>query len=366
MLLISFFYDGRQLAKLPSAMIDVEQPPAPPSLDGAPSPPSVSIAFTHHGTSHTLELPSDATITDLSSKIESDLEIPTTHQKYMITPKLGLLKPPFANPHLPVTSLSYKKIVLLAPTASEISSISRPALRAVPHSNIKPATPARSRDWKKAQEEATYTFNTIIPLPYLPNPDRSKKFLQRLADDPGIKSAMRKHRFRVGVLTEMDPSQHTTHESRTLGLNRNAGEVIELRLRTDAYDGYRDYKIIRDTLCHELAHNVHGPHDRDFWDLCKAIEREVKAADWKSGGQAVSEQIYYDASDPEERGGHVDGGGWQGGKFVLGGSTAAAGGRKGDGAGGAIGRREAMAKAAEERMKKEKGVGFGGAGEKGS
>ena len=349
-------------------MAEVERPPAPPSLDGAPSTPPAnssatnSITFTHHGTSHTLDLPSDATIAELSLRIEEDLQIPTPYQKFMITPKLGLLKPPFPNPSLPLTTLHTKKIVLLAPTASEITSITRPSPRSKPSNVLKTATPARTRDWKKAQEEATYTFDTIIPLPYLPNPERSKKFLERLADDPGIKSAMRKHQFRVGVLTEMDPSQHTTHESRTLGLNRNRGEVIELRLRTDAYDGYRDYKIIRDTLCHELAHNVHGEHDRNFWDLCKMIEKEVRAGDWKSGGQAVGNQIYYDPGDPEERnGGHVDGGGWHGGEFVLGG-TAGGAGRSGQG-GSPIDRREAMARAAEERMKREKQMGPGGAGE---
>lgn len=50
----------------------------------------------------------------------------------------------------------------------------------------------------------------------------------------------------------MDPLSNTqsSHEgtTRLLGLNRNRGEVIELRLRTDAYDGYRDYKTIRNTL----------------------------------------------------------------------------------------------------------------------
>ena len=104
------------------------------------------------------------------------------------------------------------------------------------------------RDWKRMQEDSTYTFHDIQPLPYLPNPEKSQRFLKRLADDPGIKSAMRMHHFSVGLLTEMDPSQHTTHDSgggvsRTLGLNRNGGEVIELRLRTDRYDGYRDYKV---------------------------------------------------------------------------------------------------------------------------
>lgn len=168
---------------------------------------------------------------------------------------------------------------------------------------------------------------------------------------------MRKHKFRVGVLTEMNPAEHTTHESRTLGLNRNRGEAIELRLRTDAYDGYRDYKIIRDTLCHELAHNVFGDHDRDFWELCKAIEKEVREADWKSGGRAVSDEVFYDAEEREGSGAHVDGGGWSGGEFVLGGN----GGRQGASS-RIMNRREAMAKAAEERMSRQRDAGGGGSG----
>jgi hypothetical protein len=162
---------------------------------------------------------------------------------------------------------------------------------------------------------------------------------------------MTKHKFAVGLLTEMEPLSHTqtSHEgtSRILGLNRNQGEVIELRLRTDAYDGYRDYKTIRKTLCHELAHNVHGPHDRNFWDLCHQIEREVDAADWKSGGNTIGETSRYAISrnDDEEEDYPEDFGGWTGGEFVLGGvkSNPAAG----------MNRREVLAQAALERQRKE-------------
>jgi len=314
---------------------------------------SLAITFVHHGTTHTLDFSASATIEDLSDRISSDLTIPESNQKLMITPKVGVLKPPF--PATPLSTLRTKKIVLLAPAASELSSIARPVPR-ISSPNVKPPTPSRHRDWRKAQEEATYTFHTIIPLAYLPRPERSTKFLQRLSDDPGVKAAMRKHKFSVGALTEMNPADHTTHDSRTLGLNRNRGEVIELRLRTDAYDGYRDYKVIRDTLCHELAHNLWGEHDRDFWDLCKDIEKEVRQNDWKSGGQTVSSQIYYDPEDRKGNGEHVDGGGWSGGEFVLGGSGEEA--EEGQG----VGRREAMAKAAEERMRREKKTREGGGG----
>lgn len=132
--------------------------------------------------------------------------------------------------------------------------------------------------------------------------------------------------------------------------------MIELRLRTDAYDGYRDYKTIRDTLCHELAHCVWGEHDGRFWQLTREIEREVREGDWKSGGQAVSSEVFYDPQDREGSGGHVDGGGWSGGEFVLGGS-----GRSGGAAPAqTLNRREAMAKAAEERMRRQREAGGGG------
>ena len=146
----------------------------------------------------------------------------------------------------------------------------------------------------------------------------------------------------------MNPAEHTTHESKTLGLNRNRGEVIELRLRTDAYDGYRDYKTIRKTLCHELAHNVFGEHDRKFWDLTNEIEKEVERGDWRSGGHALTSQEFYNPSDGG-MGDHVDGGGWEGGEFVLGGSV-------GGSSGGGLSRREVLAKAAEERVKRQKEI----------
>ena len=69
----------------------------------------------------------------------------------------------------------------------------------------------------------------------------------------------------------MEPLGNTTHDSKTLGLNRNRGAVIELRLRTDWYDGWRDYKTVRKTLCHELAHIVWDGHGREFWDLTSII-----------------------------------------------------------------------------------------------
>ena len=70
---------------------------------------------------------------------------------------------------------------------------------------------------------------------------------------------MQKHKFSVGVLTELAPHE----QPHLLGLNVGAGQSIKLRIRTDAYDGFRPYLEVRRVLCHELAHNVWGDHDNN-------------------------------------------------------------------------------------------------------
>ncbi|KAK2624222.1 hypothetical protein QTJ16_006172 [Diplocarpon rosae] len=317
----------------------------------------VLLTFTHHGAPHTYAFPSDATLLDLSDEISDMLSIPVSNQKLMIS-KLGLLKPPFKDPELLLSTLTGRKITLLGSTVAEASSVSQAREEASRRVNRRGARPVqkvkayKTHDWIREQEESQYTFTTLRPLPYLPNPDQSLKFLQRLKDDVGIKASMRKHKFTVPLLTEMNPVEHTqsNHEgtTRTLGLNRNAGEVIELRLRTDAYDGYRDYKTIRKTLCHELAHNVHSSHDRNFWDLCKQIEKEVDAADYHKNGHTVGD------ADPD-RGGYGeeevdDHGAWTGGEFVLGAGASVEGNSQNFSQG--LSRREVLAKAAEERIKR--------------
>lgn len=351
------------MAEIPSrADTSNMHPSSPPPADLSST---IELTIHHHGKPSTFTFSSDATITDLSSAVSNTLSIPPSNQKYMITPKLGVLKPPFTNLSLPLSSLLTKKITLLGTTPTEITSLNTPIPTSTRRTNspIKSATPARTRDFNKAHDNATYTFHTLRPLPHLPNPSRSLDFLSRLRSDAGILATMRTHQFSVPLLTEMDPAAHTTHDSRTLGLNRNKGEVIELRLRTDAYDGYRDYKTIRKTLCHELAHCVYGEHDRDFWRLCGEIEKEVERGDWRSGGRTVSEEVFY---EPGEE--HVDHGGWTGGEFVLGAGgveSSAGGGGRGSASDAMLSRREILAQAAEERMKKQKRVDRGGYGASG-
>ncbi|OLN93302.1 Ubiquitin and WLM domain-containing metalloprotease [Colletotrichum chlorophyti] len=312
---------------------------------------AITITLSHRNTTHTFKFPSDGTITHLAEDVEDTLSIPASNQKFIV-PKLGLLKPPFKDPDMSLVDLQNKKIMLMGVEAKEVASLQAASEFAAKRNAARSAArkqhrPSRRRDQARAQADSTYTFLTVRPLAGLPHPERSLALLNRLKEDPGIRAAMRKHEFTVGLLTEMEPLSNTqsSHEgtTRLLGLNRNQGEVIELRLRTDAHDGYRDYKTIRKTLCHELAHNVHGPHDRNFWELCHQIEREVDAADWKHGGNTVGESSSYYAPAGDEEEDFEDHGGWEGGDFVVGGSAV-------DNKG--LSRREILAKAAEERIRK--------------
>jgi hypothetical protein len=334
--------------------------------------PPMELTVHHHGTPHIIQVPSSATLQDLSAELERVLNIPIENQKLLLGPKPGMQKAPFPPTRLDALlqrSSPKFKITLLGTPAKAIADLHEQsaneqrrqesratALAAARRKQQTPSSTRRGGIHTLSSSSNNYTFHRLLPLSYLPNPDRSLDFLKRLRDDPGIRAAMAKHKFSVPLLTEMNPAEHTTSESRTLGLNRNKGEVIELRLRTDAYDGYRDYRTIRKTLCHELAHCVFGPHDRDFWDLTSQIEKEVERADWKSGGNQLSSQEFYNPGDwdAQSREEFVDERGWTGGEFVLGGLQGDSSGSGGAGSSdGTLSRREIMARAAEERMKRE-------------
>lgn len=326
--------------------------------DPQPEDQNITLTLSKSGALHTLTLPSTALLTDLVSAAESHLltTSPATlydwsKAKFIAS---GYLLRSGPDDHKPIALLAAraksKPIILQVPTTADITDI-----RA--SSDAAHAREARYQAQRRQRRPAVRTtatrddttgFLRIAPLADLRHPERSLALLNRLADDAGIRATMRTHGFSVGLLTEMEPLANTQEHvgggvTRLLGLNRNAGEVIELRLRTDAGDGYRAYNSIRATLCHELAHNVHSPHDASFWALCHRIEREVAAV---SVGRSMGEGDGFVPSAEEDV---MDHGGWTGGTYVLGG----VGGGSGSGSGDqGLSRRDVIANAAEERMKR--------------
>jgi len=297
-----------------------------------------------------LEDVADETILDLATRCSEHIDADLERVSLFFLPRPGMVKYPFPDRKLNEFLTPTTRIKLIGAPNSEVKKMGdmgAASQRRARPSGVKTIAANKSRDWKKVRDESMYTFHAIEPLHYLPNPEKSRRYLERLANDPGIKASMRKHKFSVGLLTEMNPAEHTTHESKTLGLNRNAGEVIELRLRTDRYDGYRDYKVIRKTLCHELSHNVWSEHDRNFWNLTKEIEQEVERNDTLHGGHRLSNEEFYEPNDTYDDAEHADEGGWRGGDFVLGRS-------KDSPSEAGLSRREIIARAAMSRQQKER------------
>ncbi|KAK1396141.1 WLM domain-containing protein [Heracleum sosnowskyi] len=126
-------------------------------------------------------------------------------------------------------------------------------------------------------------FRTLhIPgLELTPPASEALKLMHMLAADPGIVAIMNKHRWRVGIMTEMAPEGYVGVSSVCiLGFNKNQGEEISLRLRTDDLKGFRKYQSIKKTLLHELAHMVYSEHDANFYALDKQLNQEAVSLDW--------------------------------------------------------------------------------------
>lgn len=151
-----------------------------------------------------------------------------------------------------------------------------------------------------------YGFGRIETLPMLPEQETAKKILTTLANDPGILACMAKHKWNVGSLAELYPEGKVGQSDVcVMGLNKNKGQQILLRVRTDDLKGFRKMLSIRKVLFHELSHNVHSEHNEEFFQLMRQIERECNELDWTGGAglsamngdDKVSSALYSGGSD---------------------------------------------------------------------
>jgi hypothetical protein len=134
-----------------------------------------------------------------------------------------------------------------------------------------------------------YGFGRIQVLPNLPDHDQARLILQTLANDPGVMACMRQHQWHVPMLSEIYPHGKVGESDVcVMGLNKNNGQEILLRIRTDDLKGFRKLASIRQVLYHELAHNVHSDHGKDFFQLMRQVERECTSLDWTRGAGVSS------------------------------------------------------------------------------
>mmetsp|Transcript_19189 Transcript_19189/g.31851 ORF Transcript_19189/g.31851 Transcript_19189/m.31851 type:complete len:267 (-) Transcript_19189:3074-3874(-) len=143
---------------------------------------------------------------------------------------------------------------------------------------------AAARTSNGQAQEKKYGFGKVEILPNLPDESRAREILTTLSKDPGVLACMAKHQWNVGNLAELYPKGKVGESAVcVMGLNRNKGQQILLRIRTDNLRGFRKMLSIRKVLFHELAHNVHSEHNQDFFRLMRQIERECNEMDWTQG-----------------------------------------------------------------------------------
>ncbi|KAG8935998.1 hypothetical protein FRC03_001208 [Tulasnella sp. 419] len=234
------------------------------------------LSILHRGKSHELSIDSQSTIQDLQGALEELTSVPPELQKILYK---GKSLTALGNGLISLQEAGLKdgiKLTLMGSTAEEINKLRNKEAEEQRREDILQRRQARTSAKVRSTSSTSgassnYRFHQIKSLPHLPNPSAAQKVLEKLALDPAIRNIMQSHQFSVGLLTELAPHEHPE----LLGLNENHGQVIRLRLRTDDYDGMRTYKEIRRVLCHELTHNVWGPHDDNFKELNSRLNREV-------------------------------------------------------------------------------------------
>lgn len=266
---------------------------------------SVTFLISFRGESRQVTWPLDSTIATLKQHIEEETGLAADLQKLMYKGMLrddATLSESKIRPNV--------KIMLIGSTGDDIKKVMDGDKRIHARAAFqKSSSRLSSRPTKSIQTVSPYTFHRVEPLRQFADPDKALALLHRLKDDWGIKQIMKEHKFSVGLLTELSPAQYTI-----LGLNKNKGEAIELRLRTNDLSGFRDYKSIRSVLLHELTHNVHGPHDANFHALNRQLEKEMKA---HQGHSMALGNSYYQPTE-------IDEGDYKGGAYKLGGSSSSA------------------------------------------
>eukprot|EP00210_Caulerpa_lentillifera_P006496 g6206.t1 len=262
-----------------------------------------------HGVEHTFPLPSvDCLVQEVGMLIEERLGVSITTQKLIGQPLKGSLKTGVFEGTVRESGLkSGVRYLLIGSRVEELEEIQSikdaPRIRNFDEElireqsklgNVSKTSKTRTTDGYSFQEFKVLRQNGLHP-----SPESAEKLLHRLATDPGITGLLQKHKWSVGLLSEMPPEGKVgISQVCVLGYNVNKGQEISLRLRTDDLKGFRKYLSIRKTLIHELTHMVWSDHDENFTKLNSQLLKECdEIVNWEqNGGHTLTGNT---APDPE-------------------------------------------------------------------
>ncbi|ORX54952.1 WLM-domain-containing protein [Hesseltinella vesiculosa] len=256
---------------------------------------SIDFKVAYKGTTYALgQWPLSATIDDVKDWLETETSILKQGQKLLWKGKVLTNDATLES----IGIIPDAKIMLMGSPQQQIDAVhsmdrtlqQRAKVTAAFARHPKKRTAAGS---SRSLQDVRYTFHQITVLPEFQGQDKARKLLERLRDDRGIQGIMQHYKWSVGELAELSPFEHAI-----LGYNRNAGERIALRLRTDDLSGFRHYDTIRKVLLHELTHNVWGDHDENFHKLNRQLNKDVITMDVTFGGRTL--QAVGPHFEPEE------------------------------------------------------------------
>ncbi|KAK4276407.1 hypothetical protein QN277_019355 [Acacia crassicarpa] len=284
------------------------------------TPPSLhKISVTWRGKRFVVEMNSGSTVKELGEELQKLTNIQEDTMRFIIpqvSSKASKLMSPFSTEHaflsLQEASITEgKSIKMMGVLKNEVEQVLQDA-----KVNLRIA--GFEEEEKRLKQRSSYgtvlfklpkgpyifsEFRTLkIPGVKLnPPPSEALNRMHMLAADPGIVAIMNKHQWHVGIMTEMAPVGYVGVSPKCiLGFNKNHGEEISLRLRTDDLKGFRKYESIKKTLLHELAHMVYSEHDADFYALDKQLNQEAASFDWtKSASHTLGDARSSDYVDED-------------------------------------------------------------------
>ncbi|KAG7543458.1 PUB-like domain superfamily [Arabidopsis thaliana x Arabidopsis arenosa] len=287
-------------------------------MEDSRKPMRVSVLW--KGKNYSVEIDSGASLKDLGYELRKLTGV-TPETLRLIVPRLNekgsRLILPFSDEH---SSLSLQESHIIQDKTIRMMGVSEEEVDGV----LKEAVPDMRiigfEEEEKRLRQKKYVSSASIKLPqgpYIfcdfrtlqlpgielnPPPSAALKRMHMLAADPGIIAVMNKHRWRVGIMTELAPVGYVGVSPRCLlGFNKNQGEEISLRLRTDDLKGFRKYQSIKKTLLHELAHMIYTEHDENFYALDSQLNKEAESLDWtKSRGHTLNGTKFINDDDEED------------------------------------------------------------------
>ncbi|GAA5956249.1 hypothetical protein JCM21900_006584 [Sporobolomyces salmonicolor] len=259
-------------------------------------PHSLHLAIFHSGRTLDVSFPPSTPLAQLLATVQSSFDVSRSTAKLLLKGKklpldddarsLGDILSGLGVKLAEATEAKPLKILLVGPQTIDLQAFKdTEALREKKHAAFlhhqahaaasRPSSSSRTGIHtldSSSDDPDRFRFYELEPFPKsVPQWEKRRAMLERLASDKAVRDVMKRHQFAVGVLTELHPILQPT----LLGLNTNSGEKISLRLLTDAMDGLRSYTEVRRVLLHELAHNKYHPHDTPFKELNSLLNRQV-------------------------------------------------------------------------------------------